>query len=122
MTSWALVCDVYFLEPQSIQPEESPQEFAGRVQAMIAKYANLRIVPWDGYLKYYNLGEKNPGLIEKRRRVLADVLRAYLGKTSAAPSAMALAKEGKAAVELQSDGKGQKGTSSVASAADKKDR
>lgn len=31
--------------------------------------ANLRVVPWDGYLKYYNLGEKHPGLIEKRRRV-----------------------------------------------------
>ncbi len=38
----------------------------------------LRIVPWDGYLKYYNLGEKHPQLIEKRRRVLADTLRRYL--------------------------------------------
>jgi hypothetical protein len=27
------------------------------------------VVPWDGYLKYYNLGEKHPGLIEKRRKV-----------------------------------------------------
>ncbi len=26
----------------------------------------------DGYLKYYNLGQKNPGLIEKRRAVYAD--------------------------------------------------
>ncbi|GIL85690.1 hypothetical protein Vretimale_13183 [Volvox reticuliferus] len=110
MTSWALVCDVYFLEPQSIQQGESPQEFAGRVQAMIAKYANLRIVPWDGYLKYYNLGEKNPGLIEKRRRVLADVLRAYLGKTGAAPSTMELATEGKAALDgLQRNEEGLKG-------------
>jgi hypothetical protein len=31
--------------------------------------AHLRIVPWDGYLKYYNLGEKHPQLIEKRRKV-----------------------------------------------------
>jgi glycerol-3-phosphate O-acyltransferase 3/4 len=31
--------------------------------------AKLRVVPWDGYLKYYNLGEKHPGLIEKRRKV-----------------------------------------------------
>lgn len=31
--------------------------------------AKLRVVPWDGYLKYYNLGEKHPQLIEKRRKV-----------------------------------------------------
>lgn len=27
------------------------------------------MVPWDGYLKYYNLGDKHPQLIEKRRKV-----------------------------------------------------
>lgn len=58
MTSWALVCDVYFLEPQTLQAGETSQEFACRVQKIIADQANLRIVPWDGYLKYYNLGEK----------------------------------------------------------------
>lgn len=58
MRSWALVCDVYFLEPQSKQPGESSQEFAERVQAMIAKRARLTVAPWDGYLKYYNLAEK----------------------------------------------------------------
>lgn len=105
MTAWALVCDVYFLEPQSIRPGETPQEFAGRVQAMIAKYANLRIVPWDGYLKYYNLGEKNPSLIEKRRRVLADVLRTYLGKPPAPPAAAAPA----AAAQQQGTGGGEGG-------------
>jgi glycerol-3-phosphate O-acyltransferase 3/4 len=39
------------------------------VQAMIAKQAGLRVVPWDGYLKYYNLADKNPQLVEKRRKV-----------------------------------------------------
>lgn len=58
MTSWALVADVYFLPPQSIKPGETSAEFAARVQAMIAEVAQLRIVPWDGYLKYYNLNEK----------------------------------------------------------------
>lgn len=38
------------------------------------------MVPWDGYLKYYNLGEKNPGLVEKRRKVFADTLQKYLEK------------------------------------------
>lgn len=58
MTSWAVVCDVYFLEPQSQQQDESAQQFAERVQHLIAKKANLKVAPWDGYLKYYNLGKK----------------------------------------------------------------
>lgn len=58
MTSWAVVCDVFFLEPQIRQTKESAQEFAERVQRLIAKKANLKIAPWDGYLKYYNLGKK----------------------------------------------------------------
>jgi hypothetical protein len=122
MTSWAVVADVYFLEPQRRLEGEGTDAYASRVQEMIArkvgalggrgaleggqgraaplhaasqraalacalparpprlltrahshplpsKQANLRVVPWDGYLKYYNLGEKHPGLIEKRRRV-----------------------------------------------------
>eukprot|EP00775_Hariotina_reticulata_P008732 gene8732-8913_t len=78
MSSWAVVCDVYFLEPQKKRDDESVDEFAARVQAMIAKQAQLRVVPWDGYLKYYNLGEKHPGLIEKRRKVFAEQLKTYL--------------------------------------------
>ena len=58
MTSWAVVCDVYFLEPTNKRKGESSQQFAERVQGSIAQRANLRIAPWDGYLKYYNLGVK----------------------------------------------------------------
>ena len=58
MTSWAVVCDVYFLEPQTKHKDESSQQFAERVQKLIADRAKLHIAPWDGYLKYYNLGDK----------------------------------------------------------------
>lgn len=58
MTSWAVVCDVYFLEPQTQQEGESSQQFAERVQHLIAAKAKLKVAPWDGYLKYYNLGKK----------------------------------------------------------------
>lgn len=58
LTSWALVADVYFLPPQQMQEGESAVDFAQRVQKMIADVAQLRIVPWDGYLKYYNLASK----------------------------------------------------------------
>jgi glycerol-3-phosphate O-acyltransferase 3/4 len=77
MRSWALVCDVYFLEPQSRRPGETAQQFAERVQRMIADKARLRVAPWDGYLKYYNLGEKHPDLIEKQRRSFSQAIRAY---------------------------------------------
>ena len=49
MTSWALVGDVWFLEPQKRLEGESAIDFAARVQAMIAARAKLEIVPWDGW-------------------------------------------------------------------------
>jgi len=77
MTSWAVVCDVYFLEPQDRNPGESSSDFAARVQQMIAKKAGLRVVPWDGYLKYYNLADKHPEIVEKRRRVVREALERF---------------------------------------------
>ena len=50
MTSWAVVCDVYFLEPQSQQPGETAAQFAERVQQLIAARAKLVVAPWDGCL------------------------------------------------------------------------
>ena len=76
MRSWALVADVYFLQPQSRGGDESSADFAARVQRLIAEKARLKVAPWDGYLKYYNLGEKvlqgyctvlPPGLLLCRR-------------------------------------------------------
>lgn len=61
--------------------------------------------------QYYNLGEKNPGLIEKRRKVLADQLSAHLAQveqpTSSAvrhatvPAVAAAAEEAEGAVAGQ---------------------
>ncbi|KAG8497782.1 hypothetical protein CXB51_007261 [Gossypium anomalum] len=52
MTSWAVVCDVWYLEPQNLRPDETPIEFAERVRDIISIRAGLKKVPWDGYLKY----------------------------------------------------------------------
>ncbi|KEH37377.1 phospholipid/glycerol acyltransferase family protein [Medicago truncatula] len=52
MTSWAVVCDVWYLEPQNLKPGETPIEFAERVRDIISTRAGLKMVPWDGYLKY----------------------------------------------------------------------
>ena len=80
MRSWAVVCDVWFLEPQAQRPGETPQLFAERVQKMIAQRAGLTIAPWDGYLKYYNLGAKHPDLIEKRRKLMGDKMAELLAQ------------------------------------------
>ena len=53
MTSWALICDVYYLEPQYRQKGETPADFAQRVQLMIARRGNLVARDWDGYMKYW---------------------------------------------------------------------
>ncbi|PKA45663.1 glycerol-3-phosphate O-acyltransferase 3/4 [Apostasia shenzhenica] len=41
MTSRAVVCDVWYLEPQYLRPGETPIEFAGRARDMIAARAGL---------------------------------------------------------------------------------
>eukprot|EP00871_Galdieria_phlegrea_P001921 jgi/Galph1/272/GphlegSOOS_G5061.1 len=79
MTSWALVCDIYFLSPQNKQPEETPEEFAARVKSMICQKAGLNDVPWDGYMKHFRPSEK---FVEKRRLLISRVLLAQLKKKS----------------------------------------
>jgi len=71
VTSWAVVCDVWYLEPQSRQPGESSADFANRVKAMIAKKAGLIDVPWDGYLKYFKPSES---FVNAKRKMYASSL------------------------------------------------
>ena len=44
---------------------------------MIADKAGLKIAPWDGYLKYYNLAEKYPDMVEKQRKTYAEKLKKW---------------------------------------------
>lgn len=52
MTTWAVVADVWFLDPVERGLDETPIQFAARVQKLVADQAGLRAVDWDGYLKY----------------------------------------------------------------------
>ena len=52
MSSWAIVCNVWFLEPQKQMPGESAIQFTERVKLMICNKAKITPVPWDGYYKY----------------------------------------------------------------------
>jgi len=51
LTSWALVCDVWYLPPMSRNSNETAVEFANRVKAEIARKGGLVDLMWDGQLK-----------------------------------------------------------------------
>ena len=76
MKSWAVVCDVWFLEPQYQRPDETPAAFANRVKCLIAKRANLKITNWDGYMKHYQPSER---YVESWRTAIAKVLNDVSG-------------------------------------------
>lgn len=51
MTSWAIVCDVWYLPPMYQQDGESAIEYANRVKSVIAEQGGLVDLSWDGNLK-----------------------------------------------------------------------
>jgi len=51
MTSWAIVCDVWYLPPMSRSENESAVDFANRVKSKIAEAGGLIDLEWDGQLK-----------------------------------------------------------------------
>lgn len=77
LTCWAVVCDVWYLDPQVKGPDETPVEFSNRVKEMIAKKAGLINVPWNGYLKYL---QPNESFKEERQKIYAEELAKKLEK------------------------------------------
>uniref|UniRef100_A0A8C4U7Y0 Phospholipid/glycerol acyltransferase domain-containing protein n=1 Tax=Falco tinnunculus TaxID=100819 RepID=A0A8C4U7Y0_FALTI len=51
MTSWAIVCNVWYLPPMIKEEEEDAVHFANRVKAVIAARGGMSVLPWDGGLK-----------------------------------------------------------------------
>ncbi|KAE9548277.1 hypothetical protein FO519_008512 [Halicephalobus sp. NKZ332] len=58
MTSWAIICDVWYLPPVTRDEGESAIDFARRVKKMIAKKGGLIDLEWDGNLKRAFVSEK----------------------------------------------------------------
>jgi len=86
MTSWALVADVWFMEPQRRQPGETVDAFAERVRNIIAERAGLKTVPWDGLLKYYRPSGKMSDAV--RAAFAERMLRHWAELPAAAPAAL----------------------------------
>ncbi|XP_027220637.1 glycerol-3-phosphate acyltransferase 3-like [Penaeus vannamei] len=51
MTSWAIVCDVWYLPPTRRGPRESGAAFASRVKGLIAHKGGFVELAWDGFVK-----------------------------------------------------------------------
>lgn len=51
MTSWAIVCDVWYLPPMYRESDESAIDYANRVKSVIARQGGLVDLAWDGQLK-----------------------------------------------------------------------
>lgn len=51
MSSWAIVCEVWYLPPMTRQEGESAIDFAKRVKTAIANQGGLIELEWDGQLK-----------------------------------------------------------------------
>ncbi|XP_040525206.1 glycerol-3-phosphate acyltransferase 3 isoform X2 [Gallus gallus] len=51
LTSWAIVCNVWYLPPMVKEEEEDAVHFADRVKAVIAAQGGMSVLPWDGGLK-----------------------------------------------------------------------
>ncbi|XP_031787971.1 glycerol-3-phosphate acyltransferase 3 isoform X5 [Nasonia vitripennis] len=51
MSSWAIVCDVWYLPPMYRREDESAIDFANRVKSVIARQGGLVDLQWDGQLK-----------------------------------------------------------------------
>ncbi|XP_063836932.1 glycerol-3-phosphate acyltransferase 4 isoform X3 [Ostrinia nubilalis] len=51
MTSWAIVCDVWYLPAMHRARDESAVDFANRVKAAVARRGGLVDLQWDGQLK-----------------------------------------------------------------------
>ncbi|XP_042200429.1 glycerol-3-phosphate acyltransferase 4 [Callorhinchus milii] len=51
MTSWAIVCSVWYLPPMTREEGEDAVQFANRVKAAIARQGGLVDLLWDGGLK-----------------------------------------------------------------------
>ncbi|XP_064465737.1 glycerol-3-phosphate acyltransferase 3-like [Ornithodoros turicata] len=58
MSSWAIVCDVWYLPPMHMRENESSVDFANRVKARIAEQGGLLDLNWDGALKRYNIKQE----------------------------------------------------------------
>ncbi|KHJ92749.1 Acyltransferase [Oesophagostomum dentatum] len=71
ITSWAIICDVWYLPAMTREPGEDAIAFARRVKKAIAKKGGLVDLEWDGQLKRARVSSK---LIQLQQKLYYDRL------------------------------------------------
>ncbi|XP_041368490.1 glycerol-3-phosphate acyltransferase 4-like isoform X2 [Gigantopelta aegis] len=72
MTSWAVVCDVWYLPPMTRLDGEDAVEFANRVKGEIARKGGLVDLEWDGQLKR---SQPKSSFLEKQQKFYSQMLK-----------------------------------------------
>uniref|UniRef100_A0A8C7XYX7 Glycerol-3-phosphate acyltransferase 4 n=1 Tax=Oryzias sinensis TaxID=183150 RepID=A0A8C7XYX7_9TELE len=71
MSSWALVCSVWYLPPMNREEGEDAVQFAKRVKAALAAQAGLADLTWDGGLKRTKVKD---AFKEEQQRLYSEIL------------------------------------------------
>ena len=75
MTSWAIVCDVWYLPPTKRKEGETAVEFANRVKSVIARQGGLVDLEWDGGLKR---SAPKPQMRQTKQKEFSNVIKRRL--------------------------------------------
>uniref|UniRef100_A0A7N8WYZ3 Glycerol-3-phosphate acyltransferase 3 n=1 Tax=Mastacembelus armatus TaxID=205130 RepID=A0A7N8WYZ3_9TELE len=76
MTSWAVVVNVWYLPPMSLQDGEDAAQFANKVKSAIARQGGLLDLAWDGGLKR---GKVKDTLREEQQRMYSSIVLGPIG-------------------------------------------
>uniref|UniRef100_A0A7N8Y4Q0 Glycerol-3-phosphate acyltransferase 3 n=1 Tax=Mastacembelus armatus TaxID=205130 RepID=A0A7N8Y4Q0_9TELE len=77
MTSWAVVVNVWYLPPMSLQQDgEDAAQFANKVKSAIARQGGLLDLAWDGGLKR---GKVKDTLREEQQRMYSSIVLGPIG-------------------------------------------
>uniref|UniRef100_A0A4W6DCE2 Glycerol-3-phosphate acyltransferase 3 n=1 Tax=Lates calcarifer TaxID=8187 RepID=A0A4W6DCE2_LATCA len=71
MTSWAIVVNVWYLPPMTIQDGEDAAQFANRVKSAIAEQGGLLDLAWDGGLKR---GKVKDSFKEEQQKMYSSII------------------------------------------------
>ncbi|KAI3361894.1 hypothetical protein L3Q82_002218 [Scortum barcoo] len=79
MTSWAIVVNVWYLPPMTIQEGEDAAQFANRVKSAIAEQGGLLDLAWDGGLKR---GKVKESYKEEQQKMYSSIIVGQNGFSS----------------------------------------
>lgn len=80
MTSWAIVVNVWYLPPMTLQDGEDAAQFANRVKSAIAHQGGLLDLAWDGGLKR---GKVKDSFKEEQQKMYSSIIVGQNGSLKA---------------------------------------